>query len=225
MVLHCEHVTFCVNIPLNRSQNITIELCRFSSYVMLFSGSSDCGDTVWSSSSKHCLRPIKYPCASSEVSQDELFVSGKHVLKIYSFVHWVVMVLTFVLFKIFITPVKSIQLLKIDNIISTTDHGINHRCKLKKELETFMLFVCWTLQEIRKITTTCNALGDGISIVDEATVAESCMCVVNTYISSSCILNKTPIIWTINSIILSYSLLYCPLFFLLMTSSFLDFHF
>ena len=49
----------------------------------------------------------------------------------YSFVHWVVMVFTFVLFKIFVTPVKSIQLFKIDNIISTTDQGINHRCKLK----------------------------------------------------------------------------------------------
>ncbi len=153
MVLHCVHVTFCVDIPLNRSQNVTIELCRFSSYVMLFSGSSDHVDTGWSSSSKHCLRPIMYSCASSEVWQDELIVSGKHALKIYSFVHWVVMVFSFVFFKIFITPVKSIQLLKIDNI-STADHRINHRCKLKIELETFMLFIWWTLQEISKITTT-----------------------------------------------------------------------
>ena len=144
-------MTFCVNIPLNRSKNVTIELCRFSSYVMLFSGLSDRWDTGWSSSSKHCLRPIMYSCASSEVWQDELFVSGKHVLKIYSFVHWVVMVFTFIFFKIFITPVKSIQLLKIDNIISTTDRGINHRCKLKIVLETFMLLIWWTLQEISKI--------------------------------------------------------------------------
>jgi hypothetical protein len=122
-----------------------------------------------------------YSYASSEVWQDELFVSCKHVLKIYSFVHWVVMVFAFILFKIFITPVKSIQLLKIDNI-STTDHGINHRCKLKIEMEMFMLFIGWTLQEISKITTTCNALDDGIRIADEATFPESCMFVVNTYI-------------------------------------------
>jgi hypothetical protein len=135
------------------------------------------------------------------------------------------MIFTFVLFKIFITPVKSIQLLKIDNIISTTDQRINHRCKLKIELEMFMLFIWWTLQEISKITTTCNALNDGIRIAHEATVAESCMCIVNPCISSSCIINKTPIIWTTNSIILSYSLLYCLLIFLLLTFSFFDFCF
>ena len=86
MVLHCVHDTFCVNIPLNRSQNVIIELCRFSSYVMLFSGSSDPWDTGWSLSSKYLLRPIMYSCASSEVWQDELFVSGKHGSKLYSLV-------------------------------------------------------------------------------------------------------------------------------------------
>ena len=116
----------------------------------------------------------------------------------YSIVHWVVMVFTFVLFKIFVTPVKSIQLFKIDNIISTTDQGINHRCKLKIELEMFMLFIWWTQQEISNITTTtCNALDDGIRIAHEATVAESCMC--------------------------AFSLLYCPFIFLLTTSSSLIF--
>ncbi len=123
-VLHCVHVISCVNILLNRSQNVTIELCRFSSYVMLFSGSSDGWDAGWSSSSKHCLRPIMYSCAYLEVGQDDLFVSCKHEWKIYSFVHWVVMVFTFVLFKFFVTSVKSIQLFKIDNIISTTDQGL-----------------------------------------------------------------------------------------------------
>ncbi len=77
-VLHCVHLISCVNIPLNRSQNVTIELCRFSSYVMLFSGSFDGWDADWSSLSKHCLRPIMYPCASLEVGQDELIVSCKH---------------------------------------------------------------------------------------------------------------------------------------------------
>ncbi len=85
-------------------------------------------------------------------------------------------VFTFVLFKIFVTPVKNIQLLKFDNIASTIDQGINHRCKLKIELETFVLFIWWTPQEISNITTTCNALDDGIRIAHEATVAESCMC-------------------------------------------------
>ena len=103
------------------------------------------------------------------------------------------MVFTFVLFKIFFTPVKSIQLFKIDNIASTTDQQvINHRCKLKIELETFMFFIWWTPQEISNITTTtCNALDDGIRIAHEATVAESCMC--------------------------AFSLLYCPFIFLLTT--------
>ena len=106
------------------------------------------------------------------------------------------MVFTFVLFKIFVTPIKNIQLFKIDNIASTTDQGINHRCKLKIELETFMFFIWWTPQEISNITTTtCNALDDGIRIAHEATVAESCMC--------------------------AFSLLYCPFIFLLTTSSFL----
>ncbi len=58
-----------------------------------------------------------------------------------------------------------------------------------------MLFIWWTLQEISKITTTCNALDDGITIADEATFLESWMCI--------------------------YSLLYCPFNFLLTTSSFL----
>jgi hypothetical protein len=97
------------------------------------------------------------------------------------------MVFTFVLFKKIVTPVKSIQLVKIDNIISTTDQGINHRCKLKIELEMFMLFIWWTLQEISKITTTCNVLDDDIRIAHEATVVESCMC--------------------------AFSLLYCPFIF------------
>ncbi len=166
---------------------------------MLFSGSSDGWDADWSSSSKHCLRPIMYSCASLEVGQDESFDSCKHEWKIYSFVHWVVMVFTFVSLKFFVTPVKSIQLFKIDNIISTTDQGINHRCKLKIELETFMFFIWWTPQEISKITTTCNALDDGIRIAHEATVAESCMC--------------------------TFSLLYCPFIFLLTASSFFDFCF
>ena len=68
--------------------------------------------------------------------------------------------------------------------------------------EVFMLFIWWTLQEISKITTTCNALDDGIRIADEATFLESCMCI--------------------------YSLLYCPFNFLLTTSScfvlFSDYH-
>ncbi len=105
------------------------------------------------------------------------------------------MVFTFISFKIFVTPVKSIQLFKNDNIISTTDQGINHRCKLKIELETFMLFIWWTPQKISKITTTCNALDDAIRIAHEATVAESCMC--------------------------AFSLLYCPFIFLLTTFYFL----
>ena len=116
-------------------------------------------------------------------------------------------------------PVKSIQLIKICNIISTTDHGTNHRCKLKIELETLMLFIWWTLQEISTLTTTCNALDNGIRIAHEATVAESFICVGDMYISSSCIIGKTTIIWTINSNILSYSLLYPPLTFVLTTTS------
>jgi hypothetical protein len=104
------------------------------------------------------------------------------------------MVFTFVSFKIFVAPVKSIQLFKIDNIISTTDQGTNHRCKLKIELEMFMLFIWWTLQEISNITTTCNALDDGIRVAHEATVAEFCMC--------------------------AFSSLYCPFIFLLTMFSF-----
>ncbi len=122
-------------------------------------------------------------------------------------------------------PVKSIQLIKICNIISTTDHGTNHRCKLKIELETLMLFIWWTLQEISTLTTTCNALDNGIRIAHEATVAESFICVGDMYISSSCIIGKTTIIWTINSNILSYSLLYPPLTFVLTMSSFVGFLF
>jgi hypothetical protein len=54
------------------------------------------------------------------------------------------------------------EVLRIDNIRSTSDHGVNHICKLVIESEMLVVFAWWTQKEFNQISTTCNYLEDGI---------------------------------------------------------------
>ncbi len=65
------------------------------------------------------------------------------------------------------------EVLKIDNIRSASDHGMNHICKLIIESEMLVVFARWTQEEFRQMSTTCNYLEDGIWIADVLRVLES----------------------------------------------------
>ena len=54
------------------------------------------------------------------------------------------------------------KLVRIDNIQSTSYHGMNHICKLVIESETLVVFAWWTQKEFCQMNTTCNYLEDGI---------------------------------------------------------------
>ena len=54
------------------------------------------------------------------------------------------------------------KLVRIDNIQSASDHGMNHICKLIIESEMLVLFARWTQKEFRQMNTTCYYLEDGI---------------------------------------------------------------
>ncbi len=92
----------------------------------------------------------------------------------------VVMSFTFICVETVITFfVKFNKLAGINITHSTTDDGTNYRSKLVIEFEMSMLFIWWTPQEVSKflqISTTCNALEDGIRIADDICVDESCVC-------------------------------------------------
>ncbi len=65
------------------------------------------------------------------------------------------------------------KVVRIDNIHSASDHGMNHICKLVIESETSVVVAWWTQKEFRQMSTTCNYLEDGIWIADDVRVLES----------------------------------------------------
>ncbi len=54
------------------------------------------------------------------------------------------------------------KLVRIDNIWSARDHGMNHFCKLVIESEMLGLFAWWTQKESCQMNTPYNYLEDGI---------------------------------------------------------------
>ncbi len=72
-------------------------------------------------------------------------------------------VCTFICIKKIMRRLENIhEVVRIDNIRSASDHGMNHICKLVIKCETLMVFAWWTPKEFRQMSTTCNYLEDGI---------------------------------------------------------------
>ncbi len=70
---------------------------------------------------------------------------------------------TFICIKTFVIRLENIdKVVRIDNIRSASDHGMNHICKLIIESETLVVFAWWTQKEFLQMSTTCNYLEDGI---------------------------------------------------------------
>jgi hypothetical protein len=70
---------------------------------------------------------------------------------------------TFICIKTFVIRLENIhEVVRIDNIRSASDHGMNHICKLIIESETLVVFARWTQKEFCQMSTTCNYLEDGI---------------------------------------------------------------
>jgi hypothetical protein len=70
---------------------------------------------------------------------------------------------TFICIETFVIRLENIhKVVRIDNIRSASDHGINYICKLIIESETSVIFAWWTQKEFRQMSTTCNYLEDGI---------------------------------------------------------------
>jgi hypothetical protein len=90
------------------------------------------------------------------------------------------------------------ELVRIDNIWSAGDHGLNHICKLVIESETLVLFARWTQKEFCQMNTTCNYLENGIWIADDIRVEESsismAVIISRMYVASSR-LGEISIIW------------------------------
>ncbi len=78
---------------------------------------------------------------------------------------------TFICIDTFVIRLENIhEVVRIDNIRSASDHGMNHICKLVIESETLVAFAWWTQKEFRQMSTTCNYLEDGIRIADDVRV-------------------------------------------------------
>ncbi len=74
---------------------------------------------------------------------------------------------TFICIETFVVRLENIhEVVRIDNIRSTSDHGMNHVCKLVIESEMLVVFARWTQKEFRQMSTTCNYLEDVIRIAD-----------------------------------------------------------
>ncbi len=54
------------------------------------------------------------------------------------------------------------KVVRIDNIQSANDYGMNHICKFVIESEMLVLFAWWTQKEFHQLNTTCHYLDDGI---------------------------------------------------------------
>ena len=46
------------------------------------------------------------------------------------------------------------EVVRIDNIWSASDNGMNNMCKLVIECETLVVFAWWTQKEFRQMSTT-----------------------------------------------------------------------
>ncbi len=91
-----------------------------------------------------------------------------------------------------------LKVVRIDNIRSASDHGMNNICKLVIKCETLVVFAWWTQKEFCQMSTTCNYLEDRIWIADDIRVLESSSSMAVTisimYVALSG-LGKISIIW------------------------------
>ncbi len=70
---------------------------------------------------------------------------------------------TFTCIKPFMIRLENLhEVVRIDNIRSASDHGMNNICKLVIECETLAVFARWTQKEFHQMSTTCNYMEDGI---------------------------------------------------------------
>jgi hypothetical protein len=70
---------------------------------------------------------------------------------------------TFVCIKPLMIRLENLhKVVRIDNIRSTSDHGMNEIDKLVIECETLVVFAQWTQKEFCQMSTTCNYLEDEI---------------------------------------------------------------
>jgi hypothetical protein len=70
---------------------------------------------------------------------------------------------TFICIKSIMIVLENLhEVVKIDNIRSASDYGMNHICKLIIEAEMLVVFAWWTQKEFRQMSTTCNYLEYGI---------------------------------------------------------------
>ena len=87
----------------------------------------------------------------------------------------IIKVHTFLWYIVMFVPEKSYECGRINNSLLATDHGTHYWWKCVIQWKPFMFIIWWTLQEIRHMNTTCNALEDGIWIADHVTISQSCM--------------------------------------------------
>ncbi len=72
-------------------------------------------------------------------------------------------VCTFICIKTFMIRLENHhKVVRIDNIRSASDHGMNNICKFVIKCEMLVVFARWTQKEFRLMSTTCNYLEDGI---------------------------------------------------------------
>ncbi len=75
-------------------------------------------------------------------------------------------VCTFICIESFMIRLENLhEVVRIDNIRSTSDHGMNNICKLVIECKS-VVFAWWIQKEFHQMSTTCNYLSDRIWIAD-----------------------------------------------------------
>ncbi len=108
----------------------------------------------------------------------------RHHINMSQFVH------TFICIEIFMIRLENIhKVVRIDNIQSTSDHGMS---------ETLVVFAWWTPKEFRQMSTTCYYLEDGIWIADDIRVLKSSISMgitISIMYVASLGLGKISIIW------------------------------
>ncbi len=66
---------------------------------------------------------------------------------------------SFICIKAFMIRIENLhEVVRIDNIWSTSDHGMNNICKLVIDCEMLVVFAWWTQNEFHQMSTTCNFL-------------------------------------------------------------------
>ncbi len=105
----------------------------------------------------------------------------------------------FICIKTFMIGLENLhEVVRIDNIRSASDHGINNICKLVIECETSVVFAWWTQKEFCQMSTTCNYLEDGVWRADDVRVLESSISMavtISIMYFASLGLGKISIIW------------------------------